>query len=119
MASIRQYVLLILTAGVVIILTVALVAYFSSAEASTTAVAIAALTSIAVAAMVARAILRTADSTSQDLVAFLVEPVEIEKALAAQLLSQGMAPDAEAQARIAVIRYLTERPARADEKPRQ
>jgi hypothetical protein len=105
--STRRTTLIALSFGFAFLVVAGALAPFARTASAAVATSIAATAGAGVTAFVAQAVLRNADSSSKELLAFFSHPLEVEKMLAAERLINGMPAGAQDEAKLLVIQALT------------
>lgn len=107
-ASTRLTTQLVMLAGFLFLLAVSIFAIFSHTLASAVASSVVATAGAAVTGFIARAILRNSESSSREVVNFFSHPLETQRILTAQRLIETMPEESQQQAKLQMIKALTQ-----------
>ncbi|MEZ0074700.1 hypothetical protein [Planotetraspora sp. GP83] len=106
-ASTRQTTLVTLLAGFTFLLTAGAVATFVNTVASAVVISVVSTVGAAVTGFVARAVLKNADTSSREVLAFFAHPLEVERMLTAERVIEDMPEQARPDARLLIVEALT------------
>jgi Ca2+/Na+ antiporter len=106
-SSTRQTTILTLLVGFAFLLVVGVAALFADNVASAIASSVVAAAGATVTGFIGNAVLKNADTSSREVRAFFLHPLEVERALAAERLINEMPTDAQGPAKLLVINALT------------
>jgi hypothetical protein len=106
-SSSRQTTILTLLAGFTFLLIVGVVAMFTHTLASAVTSSVVAAAGAAVTGFIGNAVLKNADTSSREVLAFFSHPLDVERTLAAERLIRAMPAGSQEAAKLLVIQSLT------------
>jgi hypothetical protein len=106
-SSTRQTTLATLVTGFGFLLVIGVIAIFASDLPSAIASSVVAAAAAALTGFIARAVLRNADTSSREMLSFFSHPLEVQRLLAAERVSEGMPEPFRHQANLLIISALT------------